>query len=178
WSLIAQGTNADIDTYLNNRQQKGFNVVLVNLLEHKFATNAPRDINGDPPFTGATFTTPNEAYFAHADYVVNGAAQRGMLVLLVPLYLGYQCGDEGWCAEVQAAPASAMQSWGSYVGNRYKTANNIVWVVGGDVDPNSQAGLATKVNTFATALQQADGSRHLITAHNARGQMAVSPWPA
>src|SRR4051794_4949196 len=32
WSLIAQGTDADIDDYFNNRQLKGFNTVLINLL--------------------------------------------------------------------------------------------------------------------------------------------------
>jgi uncharacterized protein DUF4038/collagenase-like protein with putative collagen-binding domain len=173
WSLIAQGTNADIDAYFANRQQKAFNVAIVNLLEHKFATNAPRDINGDPPFTGANFTTPNEAYFAHADFAVTSAAQKGIAVLLAPLYLGYQCGNEGWCAEVQAASIADMQSWGQYVGNRYKNFDNIVWVIGGDADP---AGVSAKVSAFATALAQAD-SRHPITAHNARGQMAVTPWP-
>src|SRR5579859_2160653 len=103
WSAIVQGTNADIDTYMTNRQSHGVNVVIVNLIDHLFGTNAPRDFNGDPPFTGTPFTTPNEAYFAHADYAVASAAQRGIAVLLDPLYLGSQCGSEGWCAEVQAA---------------------------------------------------------------------------
>lgn len=175
WSLIAQGTNADIDTYLASRQQLGVNVILVNLLEHKFTTNAPRNINGDPPFTGTTFTTPNEAYFAHADYLVSQAAQKGINVLIVPLFLGYGCSDEGWCAEVQAASTSDLQSWGQYVGSRYTKFDNVVWTVGGDVDPTSISGLSAKVNAFAAALQQAD-PRHLITAENARGQMATTPW--
>jgi hypothetical protein len=87
WSIIAQGTNADIDYYLANRQQKGVNVIVVNLIEHKYANNAPRDIAGDPPFTGTPFSTPNEPYFAHADYLVSQAAQTGMVVLLDALYL-------------------------------------------------------------------------------------------
>jgi hypothetical protein len=174
WSLIAQGTTADVDFYLNNRQQKGFNVILVNLLEHQFATNAPRNIYGQAPFTGTPFTTPNEAYFAHADYVVAAAAQRGIAVLLAPLYLGYNCGSEGWCAEVRAASSSDLQSWGQYVGNRYRGFDNIVWVIGGDVDP-IKAGVSSKVTAFVTGLQQAD-NRHLITAHNNPGTVAVSPW--
>jgi hypothetical protein len=44
WSLIAQGTNADIDFYTANRSVKGFNVTLASLIEHKFSTNAPRHI--------------------------------------------------------------------------------------------------------------------------------------
>src|SRR5579859_6162310 len=50
WSAIVQGTNADIDTYMTNRQSHGVNVVIVNLIDHLFCTNAPRDLNGDPPF--------------------------------------------------------------------------------------------------------------------------------
>src|SRR5579864_726869 len=175
WSLIDQLGNTDTDTYLSARQQQGFNVVLVNLIEHKFGNNAPSDINGDPPFTGTPFTTPNEAYFAHADYTISSAAQKGINVLLDPLFVGVNCDDEGWCAEVQNASVSDMQAWGQYVGNRYRSFDNIVWVVGGDADPGA-AGIADKVNAFAAALAQADG-RHPITAHNAIGEMAVTPWP-
>ena len=150
WSLIAQLSKADADTYLANRQQKGVNLVLVNLIDTVFATNAPKNFYGDPPFTGATFATPNEAYFAHADYVINSAAQKGITVLLDPLYLGYACGDEGWCSEVQAASSATIQSWGQYVGNRYNNYDNIIWVIGADTDPTP---VKTKASAFVTGLQ-------------------------
>ena len=37
WSLIAQTTYSDADYYLSNRHFKGFNGVLINLIEHHFA---------------------------------------------------------------------------------------------------------------------------------------------
>ena len=166
WSLIAQVSDADADLYLDNRQQKGVTVVVVELIEHKFATHAPRNANGDLPFTGQPFVTPNEAYFAHADYVISSAQRRGMAVLLDPLYLGYGCGDEGWCAEVQAASTADLVAWGQYVGARYAKFDNIVWLLGGDVDPTRFPGVSDKVNAFAGALTQAD-SRHLITGDHA-----------
>ena len=175
WSLIVQGTVEDIDVYLANRQQKGFNVILVNLIDHRFGTYAPSNIYGDPPFTNIPFTTPNEAYFTHADYAISSAAEKGMAVLLDPLYLGYACNDDGWCAEVQAATLADMYSWGNYVGSRYLNYDNIVWVIGGDVDPTDY-NLEEKVYAFINGLQSVD-TRHLITAHNDRGQMAVDPWP-
>ncbi len=176
WSLIAEGTTADVDTYFASRQQLGFNAVLVNLIEARFATNAPNNIYDVAPFTGTTFITPNEAYFTHADYVINAAAAHGTLVLLVPLYLGYNCGFEGWCEEVQDASTADLQAWAQYVGNRYEDFDNILWVIGADTDPTDHAGVAAKVNAFATALAAAD-TRHLMTAHNAPGQMAIDPWP-
>jgi hypothetical protein len=174
WSLIAQGTREEVDEYLNDRQRKGFNVILVNLIEAKFGTNAPSNIYGDAPFVQQPFATPNEAYFAQADYVIRGAAQRGIAVLLDPLYLGYNCGDEGWCEEVRAASTDVLQSWGKYVGSRYESFDNIVWLIGGDVDP-AAAGVQDQVSAFVTGLVGAD-TCHLITAHNVPGMMAVAPW--
>ena len=176
WSLVAQLSNADADLYLTNRQQKGYNVLLMRLIEHLFSDHAPADFNGDQPFlTPGNFTTPNEAYFAHADWVISEAAARGQVVMLDPLYLGYDCGSQGWCAEVKNSSTATMQSWGTYVGTRYKNVPNIIWVVGGDADPVAN-NVTSQVQAFATALTQADPG-HLVTAHNARGQAAVDPWP-
>ncbi len=173
WSLVAQLSSEEVDRYLASRQQLGFDLVMVNLLEHYFATNAPSNIYDEPPFTGEPFTTPNEAYFARVDQAVRSAAERGIVVLLDPLYLGYKCGREGWCAEVRQASDTQLAWWGRYVGNRYKDFDNIMWLVGGDTDPSP---VRDKVRRFAEAVHAAD-PRHLITAHNARGQMAVTPWP-
>ncbi|MGH8628877.1 MAG: DUF4038 domain-containing protein, partial [Gammaproteobacteria bacterium] len=87
WSLIVQLSPTDADTYLSDRAQKGYNLILVNLIEHKFATNAPANLAGQPPFTTpGNFNTPNEAYFDHVDWVIKKAAEKGLVVLLAPLY--------------------------------------------------------------------------------------------
>ena len=64
-------------------------------------------------------------------------------------------------------------AWGQYVGNRYKSFDNIIWVIGGDTDPTL---VKPKVQAFVGGLSAAD-SRHPITAHNGSEQMAVTPWP-
>src|SRR6185436_7065290 len=93
WSLIGDLSNADAEQYLEDRRQKGFNTVLVSLLEHKFSTHAPNNATNDPPFTTpGDYGTPNEAYFAHADQIIQMAASKGMLVLLTPSYLGFRGG--------------------------------------------------------------------------------------
>src|SRR5580765_6323091 len=96
WSLFAQLNTDDARTYLQSRSAAGFNAVLANLIEHKFATNAPYNAYGQAPFTGRPFATPNEAYFAHVDSILAIAQEYGMTLLVAPLYLGYQCGSEGW----------------------------------------------------------------------------------
>jgi len=173
WSLIAQPGDSAADAYLADRQRLGFDAVLVNLIEHRFATRAPADAYGDRPFLGRAFATPNEAYFAHADRVITDAARRGILVLLAPDYLGFGCGPEGWCAETRAASPLEMHAWGRYVGARYRAYDNIVWVVGGDADPTP---VAARLEAMVAGIRSAD-PRHLFVAHNARGQMGVAPWP-
>jgi hypothetical protein len=173
WSLFAALSDADADLYLANRKQLGFTAVIANLIEHQFALHPPADFYGFTPFTGQPFTTPNEAYFAHVDSIVNSAAAKGIVLLLDPLYLGFGCGGQGWCAEVKAATPSQMTVWGQYVGNRYKNFDNIVWLIGGDTDPSP---VLANVQAMVNGILSAD-SRHLFTAHNNVEQMAVTPWP-
>lgn len=162
WSAIAQLTNAQIDTYLNDRASRGFNLVLVNLVEHHFATNAPSNIDGVAPFTGTNWITPNNTYFQRADYFVAKAASLGIYLLLDVLYLGFNTTDEGWNDEVGAASTGDMTSWGQYVAGRYGAYNNIIWVVNGDRDPTAYL---SKVTACANGILSVD-TRHLITSHN------------
>lgn len=171
YSLISQLSSADVSVYLANRSEKGFNFLWVTLIDGLFCTNPPANLNGDQPFSSTVFTTPNETYFAHADAVITACANVGMTVLLSPLYLGNPS-NQGWGTQVAAASTGDMASWGTFCGNRYKNSPNIVWLIGGDIDPTS---VASKVTAFVNALIAADPN-HVVTAHNTRGQMAVDPW--
>ncbi len=176
WSLIAQLSDADADTYLANRQQLGFDAIIVNLIEHEFATNAPADYYNLAPFTGAAFTSAeNEAYFAHADHIIQSAAAKGIVVLLDPVYLGYDCGNQGWCADMLNASVSDMTAWGAYVGNRYKNYDNIIWLIGGDTSPDQTTAVKNRVQAVVTGILSQD-TRHLFTAHNGPESMGVTPW--
>jgi hypothetical protein len=169
---VAQPSEADAVEYLENRKQLGFNWVLVSLIEHRYATNAPKNSYGEPPFSGRVFVTPNEAYFARVDRVIQAAADRGIVVMLDATYLGASCNNEGWCVEMQAATNADMTLWGKYVGDRYRNYDNIVHVIGGDTDPTPVRG---KLEAFIAGLQSAD-TRHLITAHAANPGEPTEWW--
>ena len=173
WSLIVQLNKEDVVYYLDDRKNKGFNVLLVNLIDRAFCTNPPSNFYGVPPFSGNVFTTPNEEYFLHADYVINEAEKRGIVMLLCPLYLGYACGHEGWCSDVKQASLEDMRAWGQYLGNRYKNFDNIVWCMGGDADPTQ---VREKVLQCVLGIREND-TRHLFTSHNQPGSYAITPWP-
>jgi hypothetical protein len=163
WSLMAQLDLKETEFYLNHRKSQGFNAILVNLIERKFSANPPRNASGERPFLRpGDFSTPNEAYFVHADAVITMAAKKGLLVFLVPAYLGWKGGDEGWFQDIRIAGADHVRQYGRFVGSRYKTYSNIVWVLGGDFTPPRQ--YQWSVDALAEGIREG-GATQLMTAH-------------
>jgi hypothetical protein len=176
WSLISGLTREEAEQYLENRRQKGFNSIIVNLIEHKF--HGPIDRYGEGPFTTpGDFSTPNEKYFEHADWVMRQAAQKGIQVFLAPIYLGYINTDEGWIEEALANGPERCRAWGRYVGKRYRGFDNLVWLIGGDRNPESAR---EDVDAIVAGIKEFD-TRHLFTAHchpenSAMDQYKVDGW--
>jgi hypothetical protein len=165
WSLLVVPSEQDAYEYLRIRREQGFNSVLVNLIEHY--VGGPRNQNGDLPFVGnQDFKQPNEAYFKHADRVLAEASRLGMIVLLAPAYLGYECGVEGWCETMRKASVQDLQRYGEYVGRRYSQFRNVIWVHGGDADAR-RFDIMEKVSSVNNGIRLA-GGRQLQTAHCAR----------
>jgi len=183
WSLIVAATKDDAERYLENRRGKGVNAVIVNLIERRFAQDPPRNVYGHEPFTTpGDFSTPNDDYFAHADWVLAKAAKRGIVVMLAPAYLGYRDphwegyrrAPEGWYAEVLENGVEKCREYGRYLGRRYRGFDNIVWVMSGDRCP----GLALEhVRAMVTGIRSEDASHRLFTAHVHPEHRAVEEYP-
>lgn len=136
WSLIGDLTREDAELYLRDRHERGFNTVLVSLIEHFFSTNAPANAYGDAPFLAeGDFSKPNPAYFDHAEWVLQRACDLGFVVMLTPAYMGVNGGEEGWYADMVASGPVRLREYGRWVGERLGRFDNIVWVQGGDYDP-------------------------------------------
>jgi Protein of unknown function (DUF4038) len=175
WSLIVQPSPADVDHYLDDRKTRGFTAVLVNLLEHKFCTHPPQTRCGLAPFKKAgDFTTPNDDYFDYAAAVVKKAADRGIVVWLCPAYLGSKGGDEGWFQELKSSGPKAVRSYGRYVGDKFGSLPNIIWVLGGDFTPPDDS--LWTVDAVAEGIREKDPN-HLMTGHAALGPSAASAFP-
>ncbi|HVP49195.1 MAG TPA: glycoside hydrolase family 140 protein [Bryobacteraceae bacterium] len=160
WSLISGLTREEAELYLEHRRSQGFNSLIVNLIEHKF--RGPVNRYGEGPFTTpGDFSTPNEKYFEHADWVIRKAAEKGFQVFLAPIYLGYIGTDEGWIEEVLANGPEKCRGWGRYVGKRYRDFDNLVWLIGGDRNPETAR---ADVDAFVAGIKEFD-NRHLFTAH-------------
>lgn len=170
WSLIVNTTLDGAIHYLEERRALGFNTIMVNLIEHLFSSDPPRNLAGDEPFERpGDLGTPNEAYFAHAERVLDEAAARGFLVILAPTYLGYPSPQypgyggraEGWYDEILAAGVEGCRAWGAYLGRRFGRFDNLIWCLGGDRNPGAARDC---LDAVANALRDA-GCRGLFTAH-------------
>jgi hypothetical protein len=163
WSLIVAVSDDGVEQYLKNRRQKGFNAIIVNLLEHKFCPHPPRNLAGEGPFTTpGDFSTPNEKYFAHVDWVIRKAAENDMAVVLYPFTLGYMGTDEGWVKETLANGPEKCLNFGRYLGKRYKDFDNIMWILAGDRHPEGP--ILEDIDMLALGIREYD-QRHLISAH-------------
>lgn len=163
WSLIAQLNEADIARYLDDRAQRGFTALIVNLLEHKFGSKAPAKLDGVAPFLEpGDFTQPNPAYFDYAHRAVAAAGERGLSVWLCPAYLGWGGKDEGFFQEIKAAGRAALRGYGRFVGARFKDLPNLVWMMGGDYALPAEERWAGE--ELALGLREG-GAEQLMTAH-------------
>lgn len=168
WSLLVQLTRDEVDRYLEDRRRRGFNSLLVNLLEHEFAANAPQNAYGEEPFEiPGDYSRPNEKYFKHVDWVLIRAAEYGFLVLLTPSYLGYGGGNQGWYHEMHENGVERLRAYGRYLGLRYQNLRNIIWIHGGDFNPPERELMEAIVHSLEAA---APDSLHSF--HGARGTAA------
>jgi len=162
WSIITALTKDEAEQYVANRAAKGFNAIIVNLVEHKF--NGPLNRYDEHPFINPEdLSTPNDKYFEYADWVIQRAADYGIVVFLAPLYLGYghKANDDGWYHEAHISGVNKCWKYGQYVGKRYARFNNIVWMMGGDRNPD---GVVEEVNSVLLGIKDFD-TQALFAAH-------------
>jgi hypothetical protein len=183
WSLLVALDIKETEQYLKNRQEKGFNTITVNLIEHWFNgetlayPEASRNREGHFPFSRnlengmADFTYPDEDYFRYVDKVLHLAQKYGFLVMMTPAYMGYEGLKEGWYDEVLGNEAARCREYGRYLGNRYADFPNIAWIMDGDRNPDSLsrplemeilAGIKDfdKIHLFSSHCRPANSSRN------------------
>lgn len=133
-AMIGNLSEADADLFLANRQSQGFNTVWINLLCAS-GTRCHADgttFDGLAPFTTghnlSTYdvSTPNEAYFARADRMLQLAAKYGVLVILDPAE------TISWLSVLRSNGLAKARVYGRYLGTRYRDFPNIVWMSGND----------------------------------------------
>lgn len=162
FGLNNQLTLTDVDTYLAARKAQGFNTVFMSFVCHETNTsNSPTDALGNLPFTTkdgggsytgtsgtADFSTPNDAYFAYLESVIDRCELRGFAVLAYILPWGIAgSGNAGWWPDlVNGSNTQAVCSaFGVYLANGhgtfggFKSKRNLLLMNGSDYGQNRVA---------------------------------------
>ena len=163
WSLMVALTDSEVTQYLDDRHEREFDTILVNLIEHRFAPDPPRNVYGVAPFTTSEdIRTPNDVYFDRCVDIVQQALDRDMLVMMTPAYLGIAGGDEGWWQALSARTTSEVQAYGAYVGSKFAAFPNLVWVMGGDYFAPE---VLSRTRALVTGLKSTGRADWLFTYH-------------
>jgi hypothetical protein len=168
WSMVVQLSAPQVDLYLGDRAEKGFNTVLFNALEHKFSSQNPAylDIDGNAPFRNPERfgAEPVDAYWRRVRYIVDQAAERGMAVCVNPAYLGIRGGPEGWATEVRLTPDATLLAYGRFIAQLLEQGN-VIWCAGGDYAGDHELRVKQwRVIEGILSVRPGD----LVTAHGAR----------
>lgn len=160
WELFHRLSREDAERYLRNRAERRFTVIQAVALAELDGLHAP-NAYGERPLLDNDPTRPNEAYFAHVDWIVRKANSLGLYVGLLPTW-----GDKWnkkWGVGPEIFTPENAEAYGRWLGTRYKDAG-VIWIVGGDRPIESDAHRAIVAAT-ARGLRVGDGGAHLITFH-------------
>lgn len=171
WLLFGKLTREEAVKYLEDRRQKGYNVIQVMVLHNVAAENVYGDsalVNKNvakPVSTpGNSFSdTAQYDYWDHVDYIINMAAQKGLYMALVPIW-GTNV-KNGWVSQDEA------RTYASFLADRYKSKPNIIWLNGGDIKGSDSL---NTWNVIGSTLRATDPN-HLITFHPF-GRTTSSTW--
>lgn len=85
WELFHRLNKEETEKYLKNRRSKGFTVIQAVVLAEVDGLNVP-NMEGNKPLIDNDPLKPNEAYFAHVDWVIKKAAEKGIFIGLLPTW--------------------------------------------------------------------------------------------
>ena len=176
WLSLVNLTEEEQEAYFANRAAKGFNAVLVSLLNHDYAQPPnpvpPANRYGEEPFLERDdFSKPNDAYFDRAAAFVDRAGAHGIAVLLAPSYLGFDGKDEGWWGPLTGPKngRGVCRSFGRYLGRKFGEKRNVIWVAGGDYAPPPGSEGEARHRAILEGLKEAGASQpwtgHWNVAH-------------
>ncbi len=132
WLLFSKLNREEAEMYLENRAEKGFNVIQVMVLHELKVVNfygdsalVNRDVSQPQITQGNSFENADEYdFWDHVDYIVHLAEEKGIYMALVPV----------WGTNVKAGNVSREQAdkYSTWLAKRYAGKPNIIWLNGGD----------------------------------------------
>lgn len=132
WLLAARLNREEAEVYLEDRREKGFNVVQVMVLHTLPQTNP----YGKTAVTGfdcsswncnskKEYNPDDYDYWDHLEFIIDKAAEKGIYIALVPVW--------GSIVKKGLLDSKNAETYGYWLAARYRNKPNIIWLNGGDI---------------------------------------------
>lgn len=172
WELFHRLKKEEISLYLENRRQKGFNVIQAVILAEFDGLRKPNQY-GEIPFRNLNPDMPNEKYFELVDWTVKLALEKKIYMGLLPTW-----GDKVnllWGEGPKVFNESNAYRYGLFLGKRYASYPNIIWILGGDRPAISDSTDFRPVwRAMAKGIKEGSNNKALFTYHISGGEHSTS----
>ena len=162
WLMPERLNRDDVEFYLTLEREEGYNVEQVQVLNAIPTFNVYGQPANDESFDFAPYAKERSyGYWDHLDYIVDFAASQG-------IYIAMDC---IWGSQIEKMTPEKAEKFGHFIGSRYASKPNIVWMIGGDI--MGDKGMDSW-DALARAIKESDPN-HLMTFHP-RGRTTSAWW--
>ena len=155
WELFHRCDREEAAMYLSKRASQGFNVIQAVSLAELDGLHAPNPY-GATPLLDDDPSKPNEDYFEHVDFVIELADSLGLYIALLPTW-GDKLNTKSWGVGPEIFTPENARVFGRWIGDRYKSYDNIIWIIGGDRNPRDDSKDVEVWNQMAEGIAEAAG---------------------
>ncbi len=176
WELMHRLDREQATQYLKDRAGKGFTVIQAVALAELDGLHDPnpyghKPLIDDDPTRPDVKDGPDNDYWDHVDFIVNKAAELGLVIGFLPTW-----GDKWnkkWGVGPEIFNPKNAEIYGEWLGQRYRD-KPIIWILGGD-RPIENDQHKEIIRAMARGLKKGDGGAHLMTFHPTGGS-GSSQW--
>lgn len=147
WQLFREYTLEEAKLIIEKSRDKGFVFLQVMLMGVGDGTKP--NVYGQKPWINDDPLTPNEAFFANVDAVLDIVRQNNVNISMTLYHQRYR----------KAITTEKGRAWAKWLANRYKSFPNIVW----SMTPEAKPEFVPVLREMAAGLHEGDGGRRLMT---------------
>ena len=172
WGMSEWLSREEINIYLDDRKEKEFNLVQICVFWGKREDN-PTSFTLNPPnaygfkafeeengiantfkpnvVEGGTSENPND-YWDHVEYIIQEADKRNMIVALLPVWGRRYVNAIHKPYSEPVFSIESMNSYGAFLGSLLRKYDNLIWVLGGDVQADAGGNYLTYYRSMAEGI--------------------------
>lgn len=178
WELFHKLTWEEACKFIDNRADKGFNVIQAVAVAELDGLHTPTYEGNLLPFVdpSAKQLVPCDAYFEHVIKVIRYANSKGIIIALVPMWGAYLIPNIEWGGTVKPifSDSAKAAAFVEYLASKCAESQvDIIWMLGGDrsyITEEHRNCIKAMAQAIRNTESRFTGVSHLITVHTQGGR--------